>query len=375
MKPLPLLSLSLLLLATAGGAWWLAGSRGEAGSKGGSPAVTVVLAPARLQDVPIALDLTARTEAYESVNLRARVDGQIKDLPFADGQPLAKDQVIARLDPADFQARLRQAEANLARSRSEAAKARADLERYQALRDRGFVSAEKLTDLRTALEAAEAGIGADQAALDLARLQLDYATVRAPFAGVVGTRQVYPGSTVKANDTVIAVINRVQPLQIAFSLPERHLPALRQALAGKTPVPVVLRLPGSAEPVAEARVTALDNAVDAATGTLLVKALTDNRDQSLTAGQFVEVSLVLGRVHAAVTVPAQAIQQSVDGPMLFVVKDEAATPRQVKVGPIHQGVAVIESELAVDEMVVTEGHLRLTPGARVRPAGSGKARD
>jgi len=362
-----------IALLAAGGAW--VGLRGgeAAGKKAGPPPVVpVALAQAQVRDMPVALALTGRTEAYETVTLKPRVDGQVLEVAFADGQRVARGDLLVRLDPADFQARLRQAEANLARSQAQAAKARADLERYQALQARGFVSEEKVAEVRTSAAAAEATTKADQAAADLARLQLDYTTLRAPFAGRVGPRLVFPGSTVKANDTALAVLNRVQPLQVAMAVPERHLPALRAALAGPTPVQALIRLPGGDPPIAEGRVRALDNAVDPATGTLQVKALTENRDEALAAGQFVDVTLVLGRIAGAVAVPAEAVQQSVDGPLLFVVKDEAAAPRRVRTGPTYQGLTVIEEGLAAGETVVTDGHLRLTPGARVKAAGGGK---
>lgn len=373
MRAAAVLSLAGIALLAAGGAWiGLRGGEAAGKKTGAPPAVPVALAQALVRDMPVALALTGRTEAYETVTLKPRVDGQVLEVAFADGQRVAKGELLVRLDPADFQARLRQAEANLARSQAQAAKARGDLERYRALQARGFVSEEKVAEVRTSATAAEATAQADQATADLARLQIEYTSLRAPFAGRVGPRLVFPGSTVKANDTALAVLNRVQPLQVAMAVPERHLPALRAALAGPAPVQALIRLPGGDQPIAEGRVRALDNAVDPATGTLQVKALTDNRDEALAAGQFVDVTLVLGRIAGAVAVPTEAVQQSVDGPLLFVVKDEAAAPRRVRTGPTYQGLTVIEEGLAAGETVVTDGHLRLTPGARVKAAGGGK---
>ena len=195
-------------LAAVIGGWFYFGATSPA-NKTQSPAeVPVRMAKAELKNVALTLDVTGRTAAFETVTVRARVDGQVQSVPFAEGQHVQRGDILVRLDPADFDARLRQAEANLARDRAQRAKANSDVDRYVALKTKGFVSDASVEDVRTALATAEATLKADQAATDLARLQADYATIRAPFDGIVGARLVYPGAAIKANDTALAVVSR-----------------------------------------------------------------------------------------------------------------------------------------------------------------------
>jgi multidrug efflux system membrane fusion protein len=329
------------------------------------------MAHAERRDMPLTLEITGRTAAFESVTLKARVDGQVLAVPFAEGRHVRRGDILVRLDPADFQARLRQAEANLARDAAQSAKAQADVERYVALKARGFVSDEKVGEMRTAASAAAAAVHADQAAVDLARLQLDYTTVRAPFDGVVGARLVYPGSAVKLSDTALAVVNRVRPLYVGFAVPEKYLPRLRAGLtAGQHGLRATIGLPGDKTFSANGTVAFLDNAVDAATGTIQMKATLANDAETLTPGQFVNVSLLLDTLAAAVTVPAAAIQQGPAGAFLYVVKaDGSVEMRKIRLAASQAGLAIVAEGLAAGETVVTDGQLRLTPGAKVKPAG------
>lgn len=366
-----LLPLALLLLAAG---WWLVVGRDSGSKLAQAPAaVPVAVARVEVRDVPVLLDAVGRTEAYASVTLKSRVDGQVLEVPYREGQRVAAGEVLVRLDPRDFKARLLAAEANLAKSRAQLAKARLDAERYLGLKNRGFVSEEKLSDVRTAESAAQAQLGADEAALELARLQLDYATLRAPFAGVVGARLVFPGTGVKINETALAVVNRVRPLLVAFNLPEKHLPQLRAAMR-RGGLAVDVRLPGGDSHRGELRF--IDNAVDSATGTILVKAQLANEDEKLSPGQFVDVSLAMDSIRGALLVPAQALQQGPDGAFVFVATGEGkAEVRKVELALARGGVAVIAAGLKAGETVVTDGQSRLTKGARlqVREAAPAKA--
>lgn len=373
------LVLALLLLALAGAsAYFLSSPRGSAGPDKKDPAkapVPVTVARAELRDMPVLLALVGRGEAYESVTLRARVDGQVLAVPFSEGQVVNQGDVLVRLDPADFQARLRQAEANLARDEALLAKARADVARYTTLRASGFVSAEKVGEVSATAQAAQATVQADRAALDLARLQLGYATLRAPFAGVVGAKLAFPGAAVKLNDTPLVVINRVRPLYVGFAVPERHLPAVRAALARPEGLKASIGTPG-ADPVAEAPVRFLDNAVDPATGTIQAKALLANEDARLAPGQFVNVSLTLALRRDAVVVPVEAVQQGPEGAFVYVLRpDQGVALRPVRVADHQQSLAVIAQGLAAGETVITDGQLRLTPKTKVKikaPAPAGR---
>ena len=361
----------MLLLAAAaavivGAAYWYQGSRQTRGAVQAPAAVPVTVATAALGDMPVLLSVVGRAEAYESVTLKSRLDGQVAAVNYTEGRHVRQGEVLIRLDPGDFEARLLQAEANLARDEALLGKARADVGRYIALKERGFVSDEKVNELRTAEAAALATVKADQAAVRFARLQLSYTTIVAPFAGVVGARLVFPGSAVKVNDTVLAVVNRVRPLYVSFSIPEKYLPRVRRAMA-TADMRADVSIPGDAEQRFAASVRFLDNAVDVTTGTIQMKALVENRDERLTPGQFVNVSMSLDTLSNAVVVPTDAVQQGPDGNFLFVVgQDSTVQPRKVDVVASYGGLAAIGKGIAAGEIVVTDGQLRLTPGARVQ---------
>ncbi|MFA5081233.1 MAG: efflux RND transporter periplasmic adaptor subunit [Hydrogenophilaceae bacterium] len=335
-----------------------------AGKKDNAP-VPVLAARAETRDLAIAVDLVGRGEAYESVSLKARVDGQVQAVLFREGQHVKAGEVLLRLDPADFNARLRQAEANQARDQAQLQKARADVNRYQTLQQQGFVSVERLADLNAALAAAEATVQADRATVELARLQLSYATVRAPIDGVVGARLVFPGTAVKTNDTVLALVNRVQPLLVSFALPERHLGQLRAALA-RGPILAAVSTPDSAGQALSAAVGFVDNAVDPGTGTLLMKAKLDNRDERFSAGQYLRVELVLDTLKGVVTVPTEAIQQDSKGNVVYTVTPDLGVEiRPVGIVAERSG-RVALTGIEAGTLVVTDGHLRLTPKSKVK---------
>jgi multidrug efflux system membrane fusion protein len=360
----------LLLVAVAGGArYWLLNDQNNSGkkeTKDKAPA-PVVISQARVEDIPLLLEVVGRAEAYESVTLKSRVDGQVAAVEYTEGRHVEQGQVLVRLDPGDFEARLRQAEANLARDQAQLAKARADVRRYVSLRNQDYVSDEKLGEVQAAAAAAEAATLADKAAVDLARLQLSYSVMRAPFAGVVGARLVFPGTAVKVNETELAVVNRVQPLYVGFAVPEKYLARLRANLRS-APLKVVVNMPGEHERRFEGEARFLDNTVDVTTGTIQMKAVLPNQDEHLTPGQFLNISLALNVLTGVVTVPTEAVQQGPEGTFVYVVKsDQSAELRPVEVIATQQGRAAIGQGLQEGETVVTEGQLRISPGAKVKP--------
>jgi multidrug efflux system membrane fusion protein len=370
----------LLLLAAAGGVrYWLADNQAQSRAKDAKarPPAPVALAGAITEDMPLLLEAVGRAEAFETVALKSRLDGQVLAVEYREGEHVREGQVLVRLDPGDLEARLRQVAANLARDQALLDKARIDLKRYVSLRERHLVSEEKAGEVRTALAAAEATVKADRAAVDLAKLQLGYATIRAPFAGVVGARLVSPGAAVKVNETELAVVNRVQPLYVSFAVPEKYSARLRAALRA-SPLRVTARLPGDAERQFEGEARFLDNAVDVATSTIQLKAVLPNADELLTPGQFLNVSVPLDTLRNAVTVPAEAVQEGPDGSFVYVVTPEQlAELRPVEVAAAQRGRIAVGSGLRAGELVITEGHLRVSPGAKVQPkapsiqAGSG----
>ncbi|MBS1226772.1 MAG: efflux transporter, family, subunit [Proteobacteria bacterium] len=356
---LALLLISLLTLAAC--------SDGNAKKKGEAPPVPVTTAKAAARDIPVTLKVVGRAEAYESVVLKSRVDGQVAAVLFTEGQHVKQGDVLIRLDATDFAARLQQAEATAARDQALIDKSRADTARYTALKERNFVSEEKVNDIRTNEAAASANLRASKAAAEVARLQLSYATIRAPFTGVVGARLVFPGSSVKVNDTVLAVVNRVRPLLITFSIPEKHLPRLRAAMAAAGGMKVDVSLPGDTSRHYDGDVHFIDNAVDATTGTILMKATLPNDDEKLTPGQFLNVTLLLDTLSGAVTIPNEAVQQGADGNFVYVVKDDQSTEvRPITTAAADAGVTAIAKGLQAGETVVTDGQLRLAPGVKVK---------
>jgi multidrug efflux system membrane fusion protein len=363
-----------VVVAIGVGVWLYFGGSAAPQEKKGPPAVPVLMAKAEIRDVALTLELAGRTEAYETVSLKARVDGQVLAVPFTEGRHVGRGEVLVRLDPRDFEARLRQAEANLARDQAQVIKAQADVERAVALKAKNFVAEAAVETARAAADSAAATVKADRAAADLARLQLDYATVSAPFDGVVGARLVFPGSSVIANNTALAVVNRVRPLLVRFDVPEKYLPRLRAGMAKGKYAGAAISLPGGDKSAAvTGEVRFLDNAVDPTTGTIQMKALLANEDEKLTPGQFVNISLALETLSQVVTVPTEAVQQGPEGTFLYVVAaDETVQVRKVAIaatqGAQGKQVAAVKEGLAGGEIVVTDGQLRLVPGAKVRPA-------
>ncbi len=341
-------------------------SEGSAKKKTEPPPVPVAATAAVARDIPVRLQVVGRAEAHESVTLKSRVDGQIAELLFSEGQHVRQGDLLIRLDAADFAARLAQAEAGVARDEALLAKTRTDTTRYMALKERNFVSEEKVIDTRTNEAAARANLRASKAAVEVARLQRSYTEIRAPISGVIGARLVSPGSTVKTNDTMLAVINRVQPLRVSFPIPEKHLPRLRTAMQSGM-LEIEAQVPNDATNRFSGAVRFIDNAVDATTGTILVKAELDNSNELLTPGQFLNVSLILDTLKNTVTVPNEAVQQGAGGNFVYVVGNKGTVEmRKVETTATDAGTTAIAKGLATGETVVTDGHLRLTPGARVK---------
>ncbi len=346
-------------------------SDSKAKKKPPSPPVPVVTAKAEARDIPVELKVVGRAEAFESVTIKSRVDGQVVSVHFTEGQHVKKGDVLIRLDPSDYTARLAQAEGTAVRDSALLAKTRADTQRYSTLRERNFVSEEKVNDIRTNEAAATANQKASAAAAEVTRLQLSYTTIRAPISGTVGARLVFPGTSVKVNDTVLAVVNRPNPLLVAAPIPEKHLPRLRAAMKNGG-LPVDVSLPSDRSQAFRGSVRFIDNAVDTATGTVLIKAEIANPDEKLTPGQFLNLSLILETLKDAVTVPNEAVQQGAEGNYIYVAKEDGTVEnRNVQVLAAHEGYSAIGKGIQLGETVITDGHLRLTPGAKIKAKGAG----
>jgi len=347
-------------------------------ARGAAPRpVPVVVAPVESRSVPVMLTLVGRAEAYSSVTLRARIDGQVVEVLYAPGQEMRKGQTMVRLDARAIQAQVQQGEANLARDRAQLEKARSDLARYTDLLQKGYISPAQLESYRAAVDTLEATVKADVASLDLLRVQLTYTSIEAPMDGVTGAVLVFPGGSVKASDTALVVINQVRPIYVTFAVPETQLKEVnRERLADRLRVDA--RVPGEpGEPVV-GQLVFIDNTVDSTTGTIQMKARFDNAGGKLTPGQFAEVSMTLRTIDGAVVMPSEALQSGPEGNFVYVAKpDQTVEVRKVQTMAAGPALLIVEKGLSPGEKVVTDGQLRLTPGARYEARdpnrGPGKA--
>jgi len=365
---------AVLVALAAGGiaAYFAADSRardGKAGAKKGPPAVSVTVTPVAQETVPVRLAAIGNVEPYSTVALRARVDGQIVEVKFREGEPVGKGDVLFRIDPRPYEAALRQAEANALRDAAARDQAQSQARRYEELLQKNFVSKEAYAQIRTNAQTAEAVAKASQAALDNSRLSLEYATIRSPLDGYVGKVLLQAGNLVRANDAnPLVVINQVRPIYVNFAVPEQNLPEVRKYMA-TGPLAAEVVPPDSQGARAEGRLVFVDNAVDPSTGTIRLRAQFPNEDAALWPGQFVNVSLRLYEQKEALLVPAQAVQTGPEGQYVYVIgEDMLAEVRRIRVERTDGERAVVASGLARGERVVTRGQLRLGPKTRVQIA-------
>lgn len=391
-----------------GGAWALAAgllltgcsddATGKPSRAAGPPPVLVTAAETVQKSVPLQLTAVGNAMAYTTVGIKSQISGQIVQVHFKEGQDVRKNDLLFTIDPRPYEAALRQADAalrqrqaevqqaiaNLERDTAQLANARVQERRYKELVDKELVAREQYDQFHTNLAAMEATVQADRAAIenakaseraaqalvDNARLQLAYTAIRAPIDGRTGNVMAQAGNVVKGNDdNPIVVINQVHPIYVSFSVPERSLDDIKKYRAEGT-LRVEVRLPQRPETLATGAVTFINNTVDTTTGTIQLKATFANTDNALWPGQYLDVVATLTS-RTAIVVPSQAIQPGQQGPFVFVVKaDQTVESRQVVPGTRLGAETIIEQGLRPGERVVTDGQLRLTPGAKVeiRPA-------
>ena len=318
------------------------------------------------QAVPLTTKAIGNVEAYATVAIRALVPGELQKINFKQGQDVKKGDLLFTIDPRPLQAALDQAVGTLAKDKSQLANARALEARYKKLFDEGIASKEDWDQYRTSADTSAGLVAADEAALDNARVQLSYATIRSPISGMTGNLLVYEGNLVKANDTTsLVTITQATPIYVTLAVPEGELAKVNRARAAG-PVRVEAALPSDEAHPLTGVLSFVDNAVDTTTGTIRLKATFDNPERRLWPGQFVKVTLTTGVEENALVVPSQAVQTGQDGPYVYVVKDDLTVePRPVKPGAGVEGVVVITKGLSAGERVVTDGQLRLSPGAKV----------
>lgn len=331
-----------------------------------APATPVSVATVEQQSVPVRIQVIGNVEAYSTVALKARVDGQIVEVNFKDGQEVKKGAVLFKIDPRPFEAALRQAEAAMARDTAQREQARSQDRRYQDLLDKNFVSKDAYAQYKTNAETATAVAEGSRAAVDNARLNLEFCTIRSPIDGYTGKIQIQIGNLVKANDTnPLLVLNQVRPIYVNFAVPEQNLSAIRNYMAKGT-LSVEAQPPNSNMPAVFGSLIFVDNAVDATTGTIRLRGLFPNKDNALWPGQFVSTNLTLYEQKDALTVPSQSLQNGPQGQYVYVVKpDMTIDMRKVTVDRTDGDNTIVMTGLKKGEQVVIRGQLRLSPGSKV----------
>jgi multidrug efflux system membrane fusion protein len=301
-----------------------------------------------------------------TVQVKSQVDGRIMEAPFSEGQIVHKGDLLFRLDPSLFEAQLKQSQAALARDQAQLANAQSDLKRFSDLAKKGFATAQQEEQANAQAKVLSAAIAADLAAIDIAKLQLSYTEISSPLDGKTGRILVQPGNLVKANDTgALVVINQLQPIAVDFSLPQQDLPALQHRMA-KGKLKVSVAIPGDDRPPMQGNIDFINNAVDATTGTIALKASLDNADLRLVPGQLVDLTILLQTIDEALTVPIEAVNEGQSGQYVYVLAaDGTVAISPVKVAYEDGGRAVIADGVRAGDKVVTDGQLRLAPGVKV----------
>ncbi len=372
----------------------------EVRSAGAPPAVPVSVATAVQQSVPVEIHAIGTVEASKVVQVKSQIAGELMSVHFIEGSDIQKGDLLFEIDPRPYQealrqaegavakdrAQLAQAEANLGRDRAQLKFADADAARYEALLREGVASRAQYDQARANADALKESVRADQAAIDTARaalqsdlaavdrakLDLSYCQIRSPISGRAGNLLVHEGNLVQANgDKALVVINQITPIFVSFGVPEEHLSAIRRSSSARQ-LPVKASPQDNPERNVAGVLTVIDNTVDPATGTIRLKATFDNVERLLWPGQFVSVVLTLDTRRNAVVVPSEAVQAGQQGPFIYVAKpDQTVELRKVAVGiSVGKGM-VIDKGIVAGETVVTDGQLRLFPGAHIQPVPAG----
>lgn len=348
----------------------LAGCAQKKAAAVAQPVVPVSVVSVVQKTVPVQLRAIGNVEAYSTVSIKAQVSGELTAVHFREGQDVRKGDLLFNIDPRMFEAALRQAEANLARDIAQAENARVQAHRYARLFEEGVAPREQADQFRTAADALDASVQADKAAIENAKVQLQYCSIYSPIDGRTGSLMVHVGNLVKANDVpILVVINQINPIYVNFAIPEQYLSQVKKYMAAGS-MKVEAYVADDPKRPEQGTLSFVDNSVDTTTGTIRLKATFANQQRRLWPGQFVDVLLTLTAEPNAVVVPAQALQTGQSGQFVFVVKaDNTVESRPVVAGRTVEGNTIVEKGLQPGETVVTDGQLRLVPGSKVRVKG------
>jgi membrane fusion protein, multidrug efflux system len=364
----PLLAAGVTLLLCA--AWLVSRGRaaptGPAGKANTAPAVPVSVATAERRDLPVYLTGLGTITAYNTVTVKSRVDGQIVEVAFREGQEVKQGDLLVVVDPRPFEVQLAQARSSLARSQSQLEDARVNERRDQDLFDQGILPTQQMDSQRALVHQLEAATRVDEAAIDNAKLQLTYCRITAPVSGRVGLRLVDVGNVIRASDqTGLLVITQLEPITVVFTLPEDSLPTVAQHMKGG-PLSAEAWSRDDSTKLATGTLLTIDNQIDPTTGTGRLKAVFDNKDRTLWPNQFVNVRLLVEVRKDQTLVPAAAVQRGSTGVFAYVVKpDRTIEVRSLTVGLSQGSVVSIDAGVAPGDQVVTDGHEKVQAGSKV----------
>ena len=335
------------------------------------PGIPVTAGTVAIEDVPVFLHGIGTVQAYNSVAIKSRVDGQIVKVEFKEGQDIKDGDLLFQIDPRPYQAALEQAQAAKQKDEAQLAGAKLDLERYSKLLGTGYQTRQSYDNQTTLVAQLQAAIRGDEAQINTAKINLGYTDIRSPIDGRLGARLVDKGNIVHANDnTALVMITELKPIFVSFTLPQETLDDVH---VQNEQAPLVVRAYSGdgKKQLGEGKLTLIDNMIDQSTGTIHLKARFDNEDERLWPGEFVSLRVVLSTRRGVATVPQQTVQQGPSGHYAYVIKpDNTVERRSVEVASIQDGIAVITKGLSANERVVVDGQFRLTEGARVNPTAA-----
>ncbi len=371
--PAPRIALLVVLVLIGGGiAYGLFGHPKNDAAKNASLPVNVAVAAVTARDMPRAINVAGNVIANQSVAIKSRIDSQIMEVRFKDGDEVKQGDVLFVLDPRVLQAQVDQLQSNLVAAKATTEDLRLKYARAKDLRAKGYETAANYDTARSSYEAGLANIKNTEAALNAAKVQLDYTVITSPINGRAGTINLTLGNNVKANDAQpLVTINEITPIAARAAIPQASLTGLRDAMTNGTLGVQAVISPG-AKPI-DGTLSYIDNQIDATTGTVVVRALFPNTDEKLWPGMFVNLVIVTGVDKDALTVPETAIQHGQNGEYVFVAENGHASKKDVQVSRVQDGQAVIATGLALNQQVVVDGTLTLKDGAAVNIQPAGKA--